>query len=101
MLSHYNSASSRSSFSSDSSPRPDRSDRSRTLATAGFHSPFADFPSPFSDLQTIVGLVIFLLSRSVVLFALDPLVVGAHLPAGALRLIGGDVVAVASVYAST
>ena len=57
----------------------------------------ADLPSLLSGLQTVVGLVVFFLSRSVVLFSLGLLAVGAYFPAGTIRLTGCDIVAVADV----
>ncbi len=57
----------------------------------------ADLPSLLSGLQTVVSSVILLPGRSAVRFSLSLLTVSAHLPAGALQLAGGDIVAVAGV----
>lgn len=57
-------------ISSGSSPRQGRSNSSLALAAAVFHSSLADLRLLPSRLQSVVGLIIFLLCQSVVFLAL-------------------------------
>ncbi len=61
---------------------------------------YADLASLFSDLQAVVGPVVFPLGWGVVGAALGFLAVSAHLAAGALGLAGDDAATVAGVVPS-
>ena len=61
----------------------------------------ADFPPPLSRFGPVIGPVILLVGWRPVVLALWLLAVGLHLPAGPLRLPGGDVVAVAGAVAGS